>query len=111
STALTAAAKPYATEAGRRALAASLLRRGAQAARIQDGPIAHSYRIERQSHSRVSFIICSRNPNLLRRCLESLRSTVSDFECVVVHHRQGADGEMARLLESFACNVVPFRGV
>jgi GT2 family glycosyltransferase len=113
STAAAAAAKPYAHEAGRRALSVSLDRRGERFRDVVDGPIPHTYRIRRtvQPEHGISFVIVSRNASLLGRCLESVAQTAAaiDHEYVIVHHQSGGnDRDMEAVLRRFKCSVVPY---
>jgi GT2 family glycosyltransferase len=115
STAAAASAKPYAHEAGRRALAASLERRGEPFTAITDGPIAHTYRIQRPvpAGSGISIVIVSRTPALLGRCLDSLARTAGSarYQVIVVHHKPSRDdARMTALLQRFGCSVVPYTG-
>lgn len=115
STAAAASAKPWAHEAGRRALADSLGRRGERFTGIADGPIPHTYRIQRPVPSGygLSIVIVSRTPQLLERCLESVARTAGsiEYEFVVVHHRSGGeDDRMTSLLRRFGCAVIPYTG-
>jgi GT2 family glycosyltransferase len=113
STAASAAAKPYAHGAGKRALSAALDRRGERFRDVVDGPIPHTYRIRRiaQPEHGISFVIVSRNASLLGRCLESIAQTAPaiDDEYVVVHHQSGGDDRaMEAVLRRFKCSVVPY---
>jgi GT2 family glycosyltransferase len=122
STAASAAAKPWAREAGRRALADALSRRGEQHSGIEDGPVAHTYRIRRtpipsRDHEGavkpLSIVIPSRNPDLIERCLRSLEQTLGATECeyVVVHHAgTAADARMTGVLARSGCTVEVYRG-
>ena len=120
STAASAAAKPWARDAGRRALVDALGRRGEPHSGIADGPVAHTYRIRRALLSRdreeavgLSIVIPSRNPDLIDRCLQSLEQTLGSIEreYVVVHHvGTPADARMSEVLARFGCTVETYRG-
>ena len=83
--------KPYAHEAGRRALAAHLDRRGIAAA-VEAGPVPCSYHVRYelpQPLPLVSIIIpTSDQPQLLRRCVSSIidKSTYHEFEVILVEN-------------------------
>ena len=83
--------KPYAHEAGRRALAAHLGRRGIEA-EVADGPLPCTYDVRYALPSpqpKVSIVIPTRDqPELLTTCVESIleRSTYQDFEVVLVEN-------------------------
>ncbi len=90
STARTITAKPYADEAGKRALADALVRRG-QSAEVLSGPIPTSYRVAYQIHGKplVSILIPNHEqPEALRRCIHSIlsRSTYSNYEIIVIEN-------------------------
>jgi GT2 family glycosyltransferase len=113
STAASAAAKPYAHRAGKQALSEALKRRGECFSEVVDGPIPHTYRIRRttQPEHGISFVVVSRNANLLGRCLESVAQTAAaiDHEYVIVHHQSGGDDRaMEAVLRRFNCSVVPY---
>jgi GT2 family glycosyltransferase len=74
STAADSAAKPHTSEAGRRALAESLARRGI-AARVEPGPYPNTYHVRRtiQSEPLVSILVPFRDkPELLETCVLSI---------------------------------------
>ena len=83
--------KPYAHEAGRRALAAHLERRGI-AAEVEAGPVSCSYHVRYEldrPSALVSIIIpTSDQPQLLKRCVSSIieRSTYHEFEIILVEN-------------------------
>jgi len=115
STAESPAAKPYAQEAGRRALAESLGRRGAMPAEVRDGSNPHTYSIRRSPTPArgISFIIISRTARLVGRCLAALERTTGgvEREFVIVHHQSdGADRRMATALRRFDPIVLPYTG-
>jgi len=76
-------------EAGRRALAAAVERRGWDAA-ISGGPFPLSYRLLRRPAGAplASIVICSRTPDLLRRAIKNLerRTAYGNYEIVTVEH-------------------------
>jgi O-antigen biosynthesis protein len=114
STAESAAAKPYAQEAGRRALAESLGRRCCPAEDVRDGSIPHTYSIRRSPTPApgISFIIISRTARLVERCLESVEHTTRGMEreYVIVHHGDIPDRRMATVLRRFGSTVLPYTG-
>jgi GT2 family glycosyltransferase len=84
----TRAAKPYAYEAGKRALKDHLERQGGSAA-LEDGKLYGLYRVRRpvDPGTRVSIVILTRdNVDLLRACIGSIRSktTHPNYEILVV---------------------------
>jgi GT2 family glycosyltransferase len=91
STASDASAKPYTWEAGRRALADSLARRGI-IGRVDLGPFPNTYHVRRDllADPKVSIIIPFRDePQLLRTCVDSVfrRSTYANFELILVDNQ------------------------
>ena len=114
STAASAAAKPYAQQAGRSALAQSLERRGTRNATVLDGPIPHTFRIRREvlPGQGISFVIVSRTPRLVERCFASLKRTVElDHEIILIHHRTtGEDASMDSIGRRYSAMVVPYHG-
>ena len=79
STAVNASAKPQTSEAGRRALAESLARRGIDA-RVCEGPFPNTYRVTRgiQGKPLVSLLIPFRDkPELLEACISSILAKTS----------------------------------
>jgi GT2 family glycosyltransferase len=60
----------------------------------------------------VSVIICSRQSDLLKRCIASLRERTryADWEIVVVQHTAGAGGERKRFVGPAECTVLPYSG-
>ena len=90
STARKITVKPYADEAGKRALADALVRRG-QAADVLSGPIPTLYRVAYQIHSQpfVSILIPNQEqPETLRRCIHSILSlsTYANYEIIVIEN-------------------------
>lgn len=83
--------KPYAHEAGRRALEAHLARRGI-GAYVVDGPLPYTYDVRYELPDflpKVSIVIPTRDhPGLLRTCVASIieRSTYARFEIVLVEN-------------------------
>ncbi|PWU00640.1 MAG: glycosyltransferase family 2 protein [Terriglobia bacterium] len=92
STAETAAAKPFSHEAGQRALAEAIERRGAKAV-VTDGPQLNSYRVHWPAppDTQATLIICSRTPSLLKSCMEALQRKTAhpQRQFVVVRHEAG----------------------
>lgn len=86
STAASAAAKPYAQAAGRRAVEEALQRSGAS---VEDGSRPNTYRIRWPAAAgRATLVICSRREDLARRCLRAIRERTdySDREAILVQH-------------------------
>lgn len=106
--------KPYAHEAGRRALEEALIRRWGPESMVEDGTSFYMYRARReltQIANAATIIVCSRNRRLLKRCLASVGATASDtkIELIVVHHREGASSDgVASVAQSFGCKVIPY---
>jgi O-antigen biosynthesis protein len=113
STAAAHSAKQYTHDAGRRALEDTIRRRGWDA-EVKDGGQANTYRVRPKMtvHPAVSVIICSRNAQLLQRCLGALEATRRDYplQVVVVQHQIENDGGMGQVIERFGCDVAPFSG-
>lgn len=113
STALHAAAKPYTQAAGLNALTEAVARRDPKAV-VTAGTFPNTYRVRWPvpPHLRASLIICTRNPKLLKSCLEAIgRHTAhTDREIVVVQHRTGDIAGMDRLLDTCDCVRVPYTG-
>jgi len=115
STAHSAAAKPYALIAGRRALEASLRRRNISAD-VENSDRPNMFRIRiRPAPRAVSVIIPSRTPAYLEKCLRGLRGETRQtepFQLIVVHHKShsATDTEMARISEEHQALVVSFTG-
>jgi len=112
STASQPSAKPYTREAGLRALSEVVLRRDPAAA-VSYGEAPNSYRVRWPAPAslRASIVICSRNPRLLSRCLQTIRqkTAYANFELVIVAHQAGDAEEMDRLLRQTDCVTVPWR--
>ena len=101
STSADAAAKPHTTDAGRRALAESLQRRGIDA-RVDPGPFPNTFNVRRpvRGEPRVSIIIPFRDqPELLRVCINSIldKSSYRNFEIVGVDN-QSCDPRLPGLM-------------
>ena len=115
STAYSPAAKPQTLPAGQRALAASLQRRHFDAA-VSYGDRPNTYRVRPPAHKRdMTVIIPSRNPKLLRKCLNAVRDKTSlwpDVQLVVVHHETEpiANAAMRLVTRDYGATVVPFSG-
>jgi GT2 family glycosyltransferase len=113
STALDAAAKPYTQAAGLRALSEAVAPRDAQAA-VTAGAFPNTYRVRWSvpANLRASLIVCSRNPKLLKRCLDAVerRTAHARREIVVVQHRAGDIAAMDRLLDAGTYVRVPYTG-
>ncbi len=106
-------AKPYTQEAGRRALEDAARRRGWQA-QVEDGPFPNTYHVQHrpQPMPTVSVIICSRNPKLLRRCLEAVHRTTTypSLELMIAVHQTGDDSAIHKVIEEFGCQQVVHSG-
>lgn len=92
STAASAAAKPYTQRVGHAALIRTLTRRRMSAS-VEDGPFPNTYRLRRRASGvRASIVICSRRPELLRRCVRAIerRTVYNNREVVIVEHLSGA---------------------
>jgi GT2 family glycosyltransferase len=113
STSARAASKPYAHEAGYRALEDAVRRRGWQTT-VENGPRPHLYRLRWHvsGEPRVSIVICSRTPGLLKSCLRAIekRTSYRNRELVIVQHNSGDDARMNRLLAAVPCQRVCYEG-
>jgi GT2 family glycosyltransferase len=115
STAQSPAAKPYAHEAGHRAIREYLDQLG-HPAEVEDGigPNTHQVRWRPPPEIRRSIIVPSRTPALLKRCLERLRATTADSnpEIVVVHHLNSSkqDRGIKALAELHNCRRIVYAG-
>jgi GT2 family glycosyltransferase len=89
STAASTAAKPYAQEAGLRALGDTVSRRRYDAD-CEKGPLPNTYRLRRRvaGNVKVSLVICSCNAGLLERCIKGVRHRTAypNYEIVVIEH-------------------------
>ena len=113
STASHSSAKPYAHEAGRRALEASARRRNIEAS-AEDGLHVHTYRLASAAAVRplVSLIICTRTPRLLRRCLEGIagKTDYRPIETVVVNHTSPHSLKIREIVNDFGGIEVAYSG-
>lgn len=113
STATHAASKPYAHQAGRRALEDAVRRRGWRAT-VEDGAVPHTYRLRWHLNDdpRASVIICSRNARLLKTCLRAIegKSDYRNREIVIVQHLVGDQSLMEKVLEAAPYRRVRYEG-
>jgi GT2 family glycosyltransferase len=115
STAKSPAAKPFAHEAGGRAIREYVEQLGYPAA-VEEGfrPNTHQVRWCGPSDARCSVIVASRTPALLKRFLEGVRATTAhcDPEIVVIHHLNSSahDLEIERLAETHKCRRIVHAG-
>ena len=114
STSSHSAAKPYAQEAGRRAVEAALRRHERTSLQVENAATPHTYSVSRMhaDDTPVTIIICSKSPSLLERCVTSVRRTAR-FQCefIVVHHEtRGEDQRMRDLLARLKCRRVSYTG-
>jgi len=113
STASSAAAKPYTHAAGRKALEDELSRRGTVAT-VEDGPLANTYFVRRKiiGNPLVSIIICSRNPKLLARCLQSLarHTGYPHRELIVIRHEDAPVPAFDAVLHRFGATGIRYAG-
>jgi O-antigen biosynthesis protein len=105
-------AKPYAHEAGRRALQETLVRRGIGGEVVDGYGSPYRYRVKRKiaGEPMVSIIIPTRdNWRLLKRCIDSLetRTTYRHFEVLVVDN-QSREPETLKYLAQLSHRVIPF---
>lgn len=104
STALHAVSKPYAHDAGKRALESALRQRGGNPT-VEDGSHAHTYFPRWQSSSQplTSVIVCTRSARLIRRCLASLRGTQGGaaVQIVVVNHLGPESEEISGVVSEY----------
>jgi GT2 family glycosyltransferase len=106
-------AKPYTHAAGRRALEAAIQRRKWSAS-VEDGPGPNLYSFDWQLQGQplVSLIICSRSPQLLKRCLSAI-DKCTDYpqrQMIVVEHMTGPGDAMEKVLSGRAVIRVPYEG-
>ncbi|HEY3441090.1 MAG TPA: glycosyltransferase [Paludibaculum sp.] len=110
STASSQAAKPYAQEAGRRALEDAVRRRG-WAAAVTLGERPNSYRVvtEKLADELISIVIPTKNATLLARCLESQGTGA---ERIIVRHLGNAaeDSRIAAVAAAHQARVVDYAG-
>jgi len=101
STASSAAAKPYAQAAGRRAVEEALKRCGTDAV-VEDGSRPNTYRVRRSAATagRATLVICSRREDLALGCLRAVKDLTdySDREVILVQH--GVKMRLENLVES-----------
>lgn len=114
SVALNPGAKPYAHEAGRRALEDALTRRGIAGQVIDGYGAPYRYRVKREIVGRplVSIIIPTRdNWRLLERCIRSLeqRTAYRSFEVLIVDN-DSQDPQTLQYLKRVEHRVVPYSG-
>ena len=113
STAAGAAAKPFTHAAGLQALTEAIAREDRQA-RVESGDLPNLYKVRWPvpADLKASLVICSRNADLLERCLQSIQRHTShpNREIIVVAHQAGNIAEMDRLLERSAALRVPYTG-
>jgi GT2 family glycosyltransferase len=112
SVALRPGAKPYAHEAGRRALEDALARRGIRGEVLDGLGAPYRYRVRRQIAGQplVSILIPTKdNVRLLRRCLESLerRTAYRNVEILVIDNGSGKPRTLA-YLRRLRHRVLPF---
>ncbi len=107
------AAKPAAHEAGRRALEETVRRRRLNAS-VADGPHLCRYvlRWEAPEPGRLTIVVCSLHPKLLRRFLRAIRSSVAapGPEIVIVRHGRTSEGPNDSLAAAFGCRELPYGG-
>ncbi len=111
STSMNAKAKPYAHEAGRRALTEAVARRRIPAT-IEDGPLLFTYYIQRSSpRPRVSLVVCSHDPRRMSTFLAGQKRTkYPNIELVIVEHVKPGNDRLGHLLDSTECVRVPYDG-
>ncbi len=101
STSRNASAKPYAADAGLRALSEALQRRGIEAA-VEHANLPHYYRVRRRltQRPRISIIIPFRDhAALLDRCVHAIlsKSTYTDFEILAMDNDSAEPATRATL--------------
>ncbi len=115
STAKRAAAKPYAEDAGRRALESMIVRDHLNGS-VAMGSLPNTYRVRLAGAGpSASLIICTRSPKLIARCLAALARNTSypEREIIVVHHETGeaaADQAIESIARRFDCRRVSYGG-
>jgi O-antigen biosynthesis protein len=112
STSMNPTAKPYAHDAGFRAVSDSIARRQIPGV-VENGPLSYTYHIRRPSTRQpVSLVVCTRDLKRLAAFLEGQRHTrYPQVELVIVEHITGGERPLGRLLEETACIRVPFEGI
>ncbi len=111
STSMNLEAKPYAHDAGYRAVSDTVARREIPG-EVENGPIPYTYYIRRPAAPKpVSLVVCSRDRKRLFTFLEGQKRTLyPHVELVVVEHITGNGRTLAPLLDGIACIRVPFEG-
>jgi GT2 family glycosyltransferase len=115
STALHHRAKPYSHQAGLKALEETIARRQFKAT-VRPGPSPNSYRLAHlfPKEDSAAIVIPTRNPKLLARMLDSLRSRKNELraEVHVILHCQGgaADAEIAAIAKKADARLIEYRG-
>jgi len=109
STSMNLEAKPYAHEAGYRALSDTVVRRQIQGV-VENGPVPYSYYIRRSSTQQpVSLVVCSRDRKRLSAFLKGQeRTRYPNVELVVVEHITAQGRPLDPLLGGTKCIRVPF---
>jgi GT2 family glycosyltransferase len=104
STASSSRAKPYAHDAGRRAVAA------ATQLQVLDGPRTHTYAPQWPNRLTPTLIICSRNGRLLNQCLTQAAPALRalDGQILVVHHVLGPHTGVAEVCEQHNARRIEF---
>ena len=111
STSMNPKAKPYAHEAGYRAVSDTVTRRQIPGV-VENGPMLYTYYIRRTfTQQPVSLVVCSRDRKRLSAFLKGQKRTrYPNVELVVVEHITGEGRPLGPLLERIACIRVPFDG-
>ena len=111
STSMNPKAKPYAHDAGYRAVSDSVARRQIPGV-VESGSLPYTYYIRRPSTQQpVSLVVCSRDRKRLAAFLEGQKRTrYPHVELVVVEHITAKGRPLGPLLEGTACIRVPFAG-
>ncbi len=111
STSLNPTAKPYAHDAGFRAVSDTVARRQIPGV-VENGPIPYTYYIRQPSPQKtVSLVVCSRDRKRLSAFLKGQKLTrYPQVELVVVEHIVGKARPLGPLLEGTACIRVPYEG-
>jgi GT2 family glycosyltransferase len=81
---------------------------------VEDGPLANTYFVRRKiiGNPLVSIIICSRNPKLLARCLQSLEkhTDYSPRELIVICHEAAPSSGFDTVLNRFGATGIRYTG-
>ena len=111
STSMNPTAKPYAHDAGRRAVADAMKRRGISAT-VEDGPLLYTHLMQRPvPKDRASLIVCSRDADRMDAFFKGQKKTRHpDFEIVVVEHKTPGAEALSRVLDSVGCLRIPYTG-